>query len=167
MYCQQSDVKCLKYFLFIVFLLLCYMKCLNGKLGYIAQIIFYWCCSFNYFYFYNTVKINCNSNAVCSLKRTYFWPQQVPLCAVFRFNLFVYFLFTWWLVHAHVLLGVLTVCTHIICTHIAWSVSCVHTQHAHVMLGMLAVCTHTTCTCTAWCVRCMYTHNMHMYCLVC
>ena len=71
------------------------------------------------------------------LKTTYFWPQQVPFCAVFRFTLFVYYLFTWWFVHAHVLLGV------------------------------LAVCTHTTCTCTAWSVICVYTHNMHVHCLVC
>jgi len=57
---------------FIVVLLLCCMKYLNGKLEYLAPIIFYWyyCC--NYFYCYNTVNNNCNSNAICSLKQHIF-----------------------------------------------------------------------------------------------
>jgi hypothetical protein len=57
------------FILFIVVLLLCCMKYLNGKLGYLAPTIFNWyyCC--NYFYYYNTVNNNYKGNAICSLKK--------------------------------------------------------------------------------------------------
>jgi len=140
------------FFLFTVVLLLCYMKYLNGKMDYLAPIIFYWyyCCI--YFYCYNTVNNNCQSNAVCSLKQHVFGPSR------FLFVLYLVSLYLF-IVYLHVGL-----CMHMYCL-VCWL--CVHTQHAHALLGLLAVCTHTTCTNTAWSVTCVYTHNIHMYCLVC
>ena len=118
----QTSSVCLSFFfsLFIVFLLLCYMKYLNGKVGYLAPTVFCCCC-------------RRGGGGGGGIKTTCFDLSSFLFCAVLRFTLFVYYLFTWWLVHAHVLLGVLGVCTGTpnntlppcnYCTQINWTSLC-------------------------------------------
>jgi len=93
-YCQQSDIRhfqsCFLSFFLYCFLAVVLYEVLKWKGG-----------------------LSCTNSLLSSSSwhMTLKQQQQVSFCAVLRFTLFFYYLFTWWFVHAHALLGLLAVCT--------------------------------------------------------